>query len=200
MSTPMLPALRAAFPDARIEYLTGSSFAPALHAHPDIDHVHTIGLHAGIGQTLTLARRLMRPRFDWCFDTLGNPRSATLVRLIGPRHSVTPDRGLRSRLYEHRVRHEHGERSAVRHQLDSLTPLLGWVEERQPEIFVSPEERQRASARFELDRQSPLALLHPGATKPERAWPLDRWPPLIAQLQRSRGDVPVRLVTQPGWE
>jgi ADP-heptose:LPS heptosyltransferase len=200
MSTPMLDALREALPAASIEYLTYSSFAPPLDGHPALDRLHTIGANAGVRETLGAARRLRRPRFDWCFDTLGNPRSLVLVRLIGPRHSVAPYRGLRSRLYEHSVRHEHGERSAVRHQLDSLTPLLGYIEERPPTIHVAADARGSAARQFGLEPGAPLALFHPGASDSQRAWPLERWPQLAGELQRSRGDIAIRVIRQPGWE
>lgn len=200
MSTPMLDALREALPGASIEYLTYSSFAPPLEGHPALDRLHTIEANAGVRETLATARRLRRPCFDWCFDTMGNPRSLVLVLLIRPRHSVAPYRGLRSRLYEHSVRHEHGERSAVRHQLDSLTPLLGYTEERPPTIYVAAEARESAARRFGLEPGAPLALFHPGATDSQRAWPLERWLQLVSELQRYRGDIPIRVISQPGWE
>jgi ADP-heptose:LPS heptosyltransferase len=196
----MLETLREALPLARVEYLTYTRFAPALRAHPACDAIHTLPPKAGPRTTLALVRRLRRSRIDWCFDTLGNPRSALLVALAAPRHSVGPARGLRSRLYEHRARPDPGERSAVRHQLDLLTPLLGQVETRHTSLFVEPAEREEIARRLDFEPGAELVLIHPGATRPDRAWPIDRWPALIASLQEERPGAQVRVITQPGWE
>ena len=199
MSTPMIEALREVLPEARIEYLTYSSFAPAVENHPALDATHTLTPKAGVRESVARARQLRRPRIDWCFDTLANPRSLGLLSLIRPRHSAGPDRGLRSRLLEHRLPHDHGVRSAVRHYLDSLTPAIGWVDERPPAIHVPSNQVDVAARRFQLETGAPLIVLHPGATRPDRVWPTERWPRLIADLQRSLGRVPIRVLTQPGF-
>jgi ADP-heptose:LPS heptosyltransferase len=200
MSTPMIEALREALPEARIEYLTYSSFAAAVENHPALDATHTLAPKAGVRESLTCAWQLRRPQIDWCFDTLANPRSLALLSLMRPRHSAGPDRGFRSRLLEHRLPHDHGVRSAVRHYLDSLTPALGWVDERPPAIYVPSTQVDFAARRFELETGAPLIVLHPGATRQDKVWPVERWPRLIAGLQRSLGKVPIKLVTQPGFE
>jgi ADP-heptose:LPS heptosyltransferase len=201
MSTPMLDALRQALPQARIEYLTYTTFAPVLQGHQACDQIHTLTPKAGPLETFAVARSLRRPEIDWCFDTLGNPRSGIMVRLMGPRHSVGPDRGFRSRpLYEYRQRHEPGERSAVRHQLDLLTPLLGRVEVRPTSLHVTDAERDAVAAQFRLDAGADLLLVHPGASRPDKVWPLECWPDLISQLQRLRPGLRVRVISQPGWE
>ncbi|NIR43197.1 MAG: glycosyltransferase family 9 protein [Gemmatimonadetes bacterium] len=200
MSTPILEALRAALPAASIEYLTYTSFAPALLRHPAVDRIHTVTPKPGLRETAAKLRELRRAKFDWCFDTLGNPRSAILVALSGARRTAAPDRGPRSRLYDHRIRHESDERSAVRHQLDVLKPLLGRVEERQPSLHVEPWEIEGSYAGQGLDPEEPLVLVHPGATWPERAWPIERWAPLIDKIGELHPHATVRVITQPGWE
>lgn len=144
MSTPMLEALREALPQTSIEYLAYTPFAPALEGHPACDRVLALPPKAGPAATLSVVRELRRPRVDWCFDTLGNPRSAILIALAAPHHSVAPARGIRSYLYEYRQRHESGERSAVRHQLDMLIPLLGRVDMRPTSLFVARANVRRS--------------------------------------------------------
>ena len=161
MSTPMLEALREALPQARIEYLTNTAFAPALDRHPACDRVLTVERRGG---WRTLARTLgdlRDPRVDWCIDTFGNPRSAILVARAAPRNSVGPQRGIRSRLYTHTVRHEPGVRSAVRRQLDLLTPLLGRVETRSTSLHVNPDEQTAVADRLDLARDADVAIMHP---------------------------------------
>ena len=200
MSTPMLETLREAFPEASIEYLTYTSFAPALRHHPACDRVHTLPPKPGPRATLAMARRLRRQRFDWCFDTLGNPRSAILVALSRPCHSAGPGRPPRSWLYEHRVPGPSGDRSAVRYQLDVLAPLLGRVDLRPTSLHVEDREREKAGQLAKLEPGKELLLVHPGASKPNKIWPVERWPGLVAELQAATPDPCVRVISQRGFE
>jgi len=81
-----------------------------------------------------------------------------------------------------------------------LTPLLGRVEVRPTSLYVEEEERQAVAEQLGIELGAELALLHPGATSADRAWPVDRWPPLIAELQNLSPGIMVRVITQPGWE
>lgn len=92
LSTPMISALRARYPAARIEMLVNSYNAPVLAGNPDIDAVHayTKAKHSGGGKLAAvwaefrLFRRLRRRRFDLVIHA--NPtvhaRTAKLVRFL----------------------------------------------------------------------------------------------------------------------
>lgn len=200
MSTPLLEALREAMPGATIEYLTNTAFGPVLERHPACDRILTVERKGGWRRLYRALRDLRSPRVDWCIDSFGNPRSAILVALAGARRSVGLRRGIRSRLYTDTVRHGPDVRSAVRRQLDLLTPLLGRVETRHTSLYVAPAESEAAAQRFGLEQDADVAILHPGATRPERAWPADRWPALVEELQGHNPDLKAKFVTQPGWE
>jgi ADP-heptose:LPS heptosyltransferase len=200
MSTPMLEALREALPQASIEFLCYDAFAPALKGHPACDRVHTMPPKAGRSVTLSTARSLRQREFDWCFDTLGNPRSALLMKLIAPRHSVGPAALIRGRLYEHQLKQHPEDKSMLRYYLDLLGPLLGRVEDRPTSLRVEESEREDVAARLDIEPGTELVLIHPGATHADRAWPVERWPELISGLQARRSGTRIRVITQPDWE
>jgi ADP-heptose:LPS heptosyltransferase len=197
LSTPLLDVLRERLPAAHLEYLTHDAFAPALEGHPALDRVHRLPARPSLRETFAVVSALRRPRLDWCFDLFGNPRSALIVALAAPRHSVGPARGLRSRLYGERRGRPPGDRSAIRHHLDKLVPLFGQeIRSRPPRIHVRADERQAGARLATGDDGGAFVLVHPGSTWPDKAWPEDRWPSLIEGII-DRLDLPVRVIEPP---
>lgn len=198
LTTPVLDALGDAFPDASLEYLTEEAYAPVLERHPRVDRILTIPTGAGVRDTLRTVRALRRPRVDWFFDLFAGPRSAVLVRLCSPKHSVGTTRGVRSRVFTHRRADPGGSQIAL--HLDKLVPLLGPTPPRPTRIHVTEAERHTARTRYGLDASRDEIFVHPGASWPCRAWPLDRWPRLVSLLQAHRQGCRVHVVTPPGAE
>lgn len=199
LSTPVLDTLRERCPEASIEYLCFDSYAEPLRHHPSVDVVHALPSGAGPLTMLSYAARLRRPRVDWWIDLFGNPRSALLCLLARPRASVGTDRGLRSRVFDHRLGTPAGDPSAVAHHLHKLFPLLGEVPERPVRIACDPESRARARTRFGIDPARPPLLLHPGSTWPSKAWPERKWAQLVEILLRESFGEPW-ILTAPGQE
>lgn len=198
LSTPVLDTLRERFPEARIEYLALEPFVDVLEGHPSVDVLHRLRSRPGPSDLVRMLRQLRRgPRIDWAFDLFGNPRSAVLVGLSGARERVGSDRGVRSRVYQHRRGRPDGDRSAVRHHLDKLVPLLGErPPERQPRL-VSPPERVEAVLRSLGLPASGFCIVHPGSTWPDKAWPHERWGELLRHIDRDRCGEPA-VVCPPG--
>ncbi len=182
LSTPVLEALRERCPEASIEYLCAEEYAPVLAAHPDVDRIHALPSSAGVAQTWRMARELRSPRVDWWVDLFGNPRSALLCLLARPRVSVGTDRGLRTRVFQHRMGTPPGSPSAVAHHLHKLLPLMGELAERPVSIAVTQAERSAIREALGLDSSRAPVLLHPGATWPSKAWPEAKWSQLIDAL------------------
>jgi lipopolysaccharide heptosyltransferase II len=69
MTTPLLATLRAAYPDARIEFAVGDYARPAIAGNPDVDDVVSIpdGSRLSIAAVLRTAWRLRWRRYDIAF-------------------------------------------------------------------------------------------------------------------------------------
>jgi ADP-heptose:LPS heptosyltransferase len=195
LCTPLLEALREARPQARIEFLGMAPHVDVLRQHPAVDTLHVLPSGATAAHMIRMGARLRARRFDAVFDLFGNPRSALLTRVTGAPLRVGPDRGVRARLYTHRRGRPSGDRSAVRHHLDKLVPLLGRAPEPRPtSLHVSESERVRL--REELDLPERVRVVHPGSTWPDKAWPEDRWPTLVRALT-DRDGAPVVVIEPP---
>jgi len=186
LSTPLLDVLRERYPDASIEYLAADPHARVLEGYPGVDRLHVLPARPGLVDLLRLARALREgPRIDWVFDLYSNPRSAIIVALSGARQRVGSDRGLRARVYQHRRGRPPGDRSAIRHHLDKLVPLLGELAEPRPTRLSGNEQRTNGVLEALGLSQGRFTLVHPGSTWPDKAWPEERWGELMSGLDRS---------------
>lgn len=202
LTLPLVDALRSLYPQASIEYLLAAPFDQLLTGHPSIDRVHVLPSDASWRDTLSIVRDLRSPRIDWWIDLFTNPRSCVIGALSNPRHSVGNDSGLRARLYEYRLDRPPGDPSAIRHHLAKLEPIVGERFEdhvAMPRLRLDEAELDQARRRHGIDSSAPPVLVHAGSTWPDKAWPVDSWVQLIAEMEAS-GIGPMWLITPPGEE
>lgn len=191
LCTPLLQRLREAHPDARIDFLGASPHVDVLRHHDAVDTLHVLGARASNAEMLGMARRLRAVGYDVAIDLFGNPRSALLTFATGAALRVGGDRGARARLFTHRRGRPEGDRSAVRHHLDKLVPVLGEAPAPCPtRLVVSADEAAALREALGLETTSRVQVVHPGSTWPDKAWPEERWPAVVEHLTR-RGDVVV---------
>ena len=198
LSTPLLDELRERYPEASIEYLACAPHARVLEGHRSVDTLHVLPGKPGLSDLRRVVRALRQgPPIDWAFDLYSNPRSAVIVALSGAKQRVGSDRGLRGRVFQHRRTRPAGDRSAIRHHLDKLVPLLGEMPTARPTSLTVPANiTTQLCQKLELS-EGRFAVVHPGSTWPDKAWPHERWAQLIASLDASRvGEVVI--VNPPG--
>lgn len=183
LCTPLLQRLREAWPDARIDFLGASPHVDVLFGHAAVDTIHVLGAKASNAEMFAMARQLRTVGYDVAIDLFGNPRSALLTFATGASMRIGGDRGARARLFTHRRGRPSGDRSAVRHHLDKLVPLLGEAPAPCPtRLSISEAEIAGLRRRLGLDASSRVQVVHPGSTWPDKAWPEDRWPAVVGHL------------------
>ena len=99
LSTPLLRALRSAYPQSYLAFLTEPSPGRVLQGDALLDEVIIRPRHATWRQQWQLLCHIRRQRFELVIDLIGNPRSAVLTRLSGARHRLAFARFPRSLLY-----------------------------------------------------------------------------------------------------
>lgn len=184
LTTPLIRALRARHPAARLEFLTKPRFAPLLADNPRLDAV----LAPDEGEPLpTLAARLRAGGHTHRLDLHGSLRTRVL-RLLAPGHW----RGYR----KHRV----ARAILIRTRRDFYPAGTPPVPERYfeaaagldvrpdggpPEFHLAGEARAGANALLQaagLDPARGLVALAPGAAHATKRWPLGHWKALAAEL------------------
>jgi predicted lipopolysaccharide heptosyltransferase III len=195
-TTPIIRALKRAYPEARLTYLVERESAAVVKGNPHLDEVIEVRRTRGwkrVRDDLRLARTLRASRFDIVLDLHGGPRSSWLARATGASQRVGYDVHGRAWLYTkivHRPR-ELRPRHSVVNQWDLLEALEGWrgiapdAARDAVEMPLDPatdariEERLRACG---VNDQHLLVVVHVSAGNPFRRWPEAAFVRLVAAL------------------
>lgn len=195
LTLPVLDAIRARYPDARIDYLAEEGPAQAILGHPAVDRVHSFRPSRTrlLPAPLSLLLELRRARYDWTIDLYGNPRSALLLAWTDAPIRVGPARRGRRRLYTHLVPPAVEPISAIDHHLRALAVLGIDAASTPPRITLTEEERKRGAARLHevLPSGGPRVGVHVGNRWPAKRWFEERFIGVLKALPglRARGIV-----------
>jgi len=196
MATPTLRALRAVYPDAHVAALIKANVRPILDGCPWIDRVLTIRPRRQ-GQrdrrrrgTLRLSRRLAAGRFDAAILLPNSFRTAMMVSLAGIPRRVGYDRDGRGFMLTDRLLPRRNRDGFVpvpaRDYYLGIARYLGAIDpDPAMQLFISADDQHEADAVLaaaRVDRSRPLVLLNPGASKPEKRWPPQRFAELADHL------------------
>ncbi len=208
-TTPIIGALRRAWPDAHLAYLIEPAAAPIIRHHPGLDEVIVAPRSRGwqrVGDDLRLGLRLRRDRYDLVLDLHSGPRASWLTWLSGAPRRVGfavkgrhwPYTDVVARPREIRARH------SVQNQWDLLSAVLPTLGEADPAADpVTMMHAPAADASVEawlrregLDPTDPLVVVHVSAGNAFRRWPLDSFVELAAKL--GAGDPKRRIILTSG--
>src|SRR4051812_33624740 len=195
-TTPLIGALRHAFPDAHLAYVVEPAAAPLVINSPHLDEVIVARRRRGARRLLDdlqLARQLRRGRYDVAIDFHGGPRSAWLARASGASERIGYDIDGRRWMYTrvvHRAR-EHRPRHSVLNQWDLLEAVPGWPGSA-PSPAANPVEMaldanadRRMAERLRsvgVEPSDELILVHVSAGNPFRRWPEPFFVETVARL------------------
>jgi ADP-heptose:LPS heptosyltransferase len=210
LSTPVIRALRRAFPEASLTYLVERDAAAVVARNPHLDEVLVVERSRGVQRLLDdvrLAWRLRRRRFDVVIDMHGGPRSSWLTLATGARQRIGYDMPGRQWMYTRTVPRprELRPRHSVLNQWDLLGAIAGWTRE-QPDATRDAVEMPLDSdadgriadrlARAGVRSDDELVVVHVSANNPFRRWPEPAFVELVAGL--ARGNDRRRLVLSSG--
>lgn len=194
-TTPLLAALRRAWPEAWIGVLANRYNAPILAGNPDIDafFAYRKAKHRAAGEsrlavwraTAALLWRLRRMKLDLAL--CASPGARRFARLLGARRIVEVDR------------------SGAGHEVDitfRLLPPLG-IESTPGALVLRPDASTAAhlARRLELPAGPERRIaLHLSARKPRQRWPAERFAELARRLLAAGLAEHILLFWAPGAE
>jgi len=191
LATPVLEALKRAFPGARLTVLAKKRGAPVLKANPHVDQLvlyDSVPDYHMPRRQWRLAWRLRQERFDLAVDLSGNLLSSWILWAADPGYRVGFNHAGFPRLLDYRIPYV-TEGSVVEHLLSAVEPL-GATAAPVPRIYLTDDERREASAALEsagIERGTGFAHLAPGANWEYRRWPAERHAELARRLRSERG-------------
>lgn len=200
-ASPLVAALRRAFPDAFIAWLVQPECRPLLEHHPDLDEVIVWPL--GEWRALWRQRRLRElagavrafrgllksHRFDLALDLQGLLKSGLLTRISGARERIGLGSREGSRYLMTRVVPRGGDSKRIGSEYLYLAETLGLPVEGFPmAVHYGPQES--AFARDMIDARGlggGYAVLCPFTTRPQKHWFERRWAQLADRIQCDLG-------------
>ena len=209
-TTPLLRALRRAYPDARLTYVVEPEAAPVVAGNPHLDEVLVAPRRRGMRRLvddLALARRLRRGRFDVAIDLHGGPRSAWLAWASGAPERIGYDIQGRRWMYTHAAPRPDAlaPRHSVLNQWDLLDAMPGWPggapapARDAVEMPLDADADARVADRLRragAGADAELIVVHVSAGNPFRRWPEPAFIELVAAV--ARGGPARRIVLSSG--
>jgi ADP-heptose:LPS heptosyltransferase len=204
-TTPLLAAVKAAYPKSHLTVATSAWCAPVLAENAHVDAIYDVPARIGVRDAWTWARRLRAERFDLALVPDRSPVLGIVVALAGIPRRAGLDSGGRGFLYTDRVPiapddyqiHEAVLYSSVGTAVGA-PPLAGQGTEYRP-----PTTAQEVADALIADRgwQAPLWVIHPGGgvnpgmTLTPKRWPAARVAALADRLLDAHGGTVLLLGT-----
>ncbi len=206
-AVPAAAALRAAFPDSRIDWLVDARHRPIIDLVTVVDRAVVLERPSIAGWS-DVARRLRSTPYDAAIDFQGLMKSAVLARASGAKRvlgfSIWHLREKAARPFYSETgggqdSESGGTADHVVHKNLALLRALGVTDTaiRFPLAHVESNARQEVRAALGGDR--PFALINPGAAWPNKRWPPERFGEVAAFLRDIRG-LPSFVLWGPGEE
>jgi len=192
LTTPLLRALRARHPGARITYVTRTAFVPLLAHNPHLTEV--IGWERGTPLS-ALAGRLRKAGFTHQLDLHGSLRSRLLRWRVGGRWTTYPKHRVpRAVLIRTKRSIYRDVRPVAERYFDAAGDLDVQPDGGPAQCFLSASstrdaERFLEAADIGLSRQ--LIALAPGAAHATKRWPIHHWTELSHRLIGMGNDIVV---------
>ena len=200
ITTPVLPALREAYPQARITMVVNPGTEDMVRGHPDVAEVLTLprdqhpDFRKELPSQLKFIKVLRNQHFDISIDFTIGDRGAILSFLAGApqRLGFTPRRGKQwwwRLAYTRTGPQPEPNKPIVQSHLDMLR-LLGLKPNRKARFAWSPEDDaglETVLSRQGGSRQKPYVVVHPPSRWMFKTWRTDGYARVIDHLQESRG-------------
>jgi lipopolysaccharide heptosyltransferase II len=205
LTTPLVAAIRAAYPEAKLTYAVGTWARPMVATSQHIDATLTLPDRWTLGSLLATARMLRQQQFEIVFVPDRSPVLTLLAWLAGIPVRVGLDSAGRGFAHTHRAPIS----SIVMHEAEQYNLLASAADLPSPPrrlfFFPNVEVEQSAAAIVAEHRSSsgPLVVLHagggqnPGMTLPRKRWLPERWAVVADELIRQQA-AQVLLVGGPG--
>jgi heptosyltransferase-3 len=188
LTTPVLRALREAYPQASIDMMTYPMGRLIIPGNPLV-RKHLVAPQEGVTEALRFVRTLRGESYDVVYDFIGTPRSAVIARLARAKARVGFDTG-RGGFYTKVVPRGRGESYIVEEKLRLLGELTHSVDLR---LMLPWNETDAGVSRMFYFEHPYLAetrrrvMLSPTHRRSERKWGQSQWADLAVWLERDQG-------------
>jgi heptosyltransferase-3 len=177
--TPVLDALKEAFPHASITTVVNRGTEHVLYNNPATDAIIPVDRTASFSKYASNMRLIRNRHFDLAIDLTSADRSALLARWSGApvRMGYRGDSFLRNHIfYNVLVDADEGSLHKVDHHLAIVEAMGIPIHGRTPKLYVTDEEMRTTADLLRtmgLYTERPFIVMHPGARRWYKSWPPD---------------------------
>lgn len=194
LSTPVIKALRDAYPNAYIAMMAAPQAREIVEGNPYLDDVIIYDKdkkHKSWYRFFKFAQNLKKKRFDLAVILHPANRVHLLTFLAGIRRRVGYDRKLGFLLTD-RIKHtkQSGAKHEVEYNLDLLKSLGIQAKDKSLFMPIKEEAQKWVEDLFRQEGISPadkLLVIHPGASCPSKIWPAERFAEAADKLAKKYG-------------
>ena len=188
ITTPIFRALKEKWPDVKVTVLTNPANRNIVINNPFIDYILVYdreNTHKNLNSRLIFFRGIRERKFDLVIDPYLDYelKSSLITRFVGNRFRLGFEFAGREICYN--IRYNPNvfpvsteKRHMIDYDLDLLTYIGIKTQKRQPEIFLSTDEKENAYKLLEEAGVSPgteIIGLHPGGNYQSQRWPVKRF-------------------------
>jgi heptosyltransferase III len=182
-TTPLIAAMRRAWPDATIDALVFDDTAGILAGNPDLDCVVAMPARRGLGEGIALAMRLFK-RYDLAISTQSGDRPTAFALIAGRRHIGPVDPGPRGALRRLALTRSLAPQPGL-HRLEDTLRIADALEIDRVGHLVCPRGADSPYPPGLAGAQA-YAVVHAAPMFVYKRWTRDGWRALAAGL-RNRG-------------
>lgn len=176
VTTPVFEAVKKAFPQAKLTFLTEPKCVPLVEKDPYLDAIITFPKHGSFFEQLAFYRNLHKKHFDVVADLQQLPRCQLAVLFSGAKYrlSFEPRHAYRKFLYTHYEVPENTENDYTSFSKTRVLSPLGIVpKEIKPQLYVTEEEKEKAREILSvlgMTEETPFITLDATHKHPKRRW------------------------------
>ncbi len=187
VTTPLLAALRATYPEARIDLLIRKGMRGIVEGNPHINDVIEVPRRAGVRATMSTFKGRWRA-YDVVLSNSASDRAFFYSLVLGrKRYGRLLPRSESG--FKHRFHADYTVIDADRHALSETSELGRMIGVDVDPVVVPPYS---ATAPEKLEsllgptwRDQPYAAIHPGPSLVHKRWQIEGWRDIVAQLGAS---------------
>jgi len=194
-STPAIKTVRENYPESMITLLTNSLMQQIIPKGFLVDELLIVNTNRNkvedsILKQLLLAFKLRRKEFDLAINLRWtSERAALLAYLSGAKERISSGPKKMMNLYTIKLEHPVGRYHEINRNLDIVRALGAVVSDDKPVVYISQENIKFAEdffVNYNLKKENTICI-HPGASKPIRAWLPERFAEICRRLVKNYG-------------
>ncbi len=196
LTTPLLKTLKTGLPGVQTHMLVNRGTETVLNCHPHTDKVLCFDYETAknrIRYSIGFITRLRKEKYDAVIDLTGNDRSALFTRVSGAglRIGYAGENRLRNCLaYNRQIQSVLGSIHTVDHHLKAAELFGLSADDIHPFVTVTSEQTssvEKLLSERGLKSSESFVIIHPGARRPYKSWPLERFALLGDCIVRNYG-------------